>query len=79
MISLMAMNRSDDPKEKSTLILAPVALLEQWREEIESKTAHTMRVHVYHGNSKIRNVKVNWLVKSVSSRTLKQNAGARKV
>ncbi|CAD6573847.1 MAG: hypothetical protein CYPHOPRED_005227 [Cyphobasidiales sp. Tagirdzhanova-0007] len=57
MISLMAMNRSDDPKEKSTLILAPVALLEQWREEIESKTAHTMRVHVYHGNSKIRNVK----------------------
>lgn len=30
----MCANESRDPDEKSTLIVAPLALLEQWKEEI---------------------------------------------
>jgi SNF2 family DNA or RNA helicase len=30
----MCANESQDPQEKSTLIVAPLALLEQWKEEI---------------------------------------------
>ena len=40
-IALMCANESRDPEEKSTLIVAPLALLEQWKEEIEEKTVKT--------------------------------------
>ncbi|CAD0115559.1 unnamed protein product [Aureobasidium uvarum] len=36
-ISLMVTNRSEDPLNKTTLILAPVALLRQWEQEIMTK------------------------------------------
>ncbi|GAA5865523.1 hypothetical protein JCM8547_001276, partial [Rhodosporidiobolus lusitaniae] len=36
-IACCLMNESTDAKEKSTLIIAPLALLEQWKNEIEEK------------------------------------------
>ncbi|GAA5877102.1 hypothetical protein JCM16303_006167 [Sporobolomyces ruberrimus] len=49
-IALMCANESKDPAEKSTLIVAPLALLEQWKEEIEEKTANGyFSILVYHG------------------------------
>lgn len=47
------LNRSDDQKEKTTLILAPAALLEQWKEEIVSKTNRKLSVLIYHGSKKV--------------------------
>ena len=48
----MATNKSDDPAVKTTLIVAPLALLDQWKLEIELKTNDTMSALIYHGQSK---------------------------
>lgn len=45
----MVKNRSPYPAKKTNLIIAPVALLDQWKSEIEMKTNCGMRVLIYHG------------------------------
>lgn len=40
---------------KATLIVCPVSLIDQWRREIESKTAPRLKVLVYHGPSRTQN------------------------
>lgn len=53
MIALMAKNRPPGPADqveaRSTLIVAPLSLLEQWYEEIEQKTNMGLRIVTYHG------------------------------
>lgn len=51
-IALILLNKSDDPKEKTTLILAPMGLLEQWKDEIIAKSKAKLSVFVYHGAAK---------------------------
>jgi hypothetical protein len=48
-IATMAENPSTDPKRKTTLVIAPVALLAQWEEEIKKFVKPKWRIHVYHG------------------------------
>jgi SNF2 family DNA or RNA helicase len=43
------MNKSQDPACKTTLILAPTALLDQWKLEIEMKTNCDVKCLIYHG------------------------------
>lgn len=56
MLSLMVTRKSEDPRCKTTLIVAPVALMRQWRQEIEQKIkpgpVHSLTVFVHHGQSK---------------------------
>ncbi|KAI7715894.1 hypothetical protein KC353_g5752 [Hortaea werneckii] len=56
MLSLMATRRSEDPRLKTTLIVAPVALMRQWKQEIQSKIKpgprHSMSVFIHHGSAK---------------------------
>lgn len=57
-ISLMVTRRSDDPRCKTNLILAPVALLRQWAEEIETKiergVQHRLTVFIHHSTKKAK-------------------------
>ncbi|OCF35283.1 hypothetical protein I316_02829 [Kwoniella heveanensis BCC8398] len=58
-IALLACNPSQDPKIKTTLILAPLALLTQWKSEIETKcTPNLMRVLIYHGPKRPKSANV---------------------
>ena len=50
----MVKNRSKDPKKKINLILAPLALLDQWKYEIETKTNCDLKVLIYHGSNRPR-------------------------
>ncbi|KAF8488076.1 SNF2 family N-terminal domain-containing protein [Gautieria morchelliformis] len=52
MISTMVHHQSDDPAVKSTLICAPLALLDQWKLEIETKTDGGLSCLIYHGPNK---------------------------
>ena len=52
------MNRSDDPLVKTTLIVVPTALLDQWKLEIETKTNIDIQCHIYHGGSKVKTKKL---------------------
>ncbi|KAF9071904.1 SNF2 family N-terminal domain-containing protein [Rhodocollybia butyracea] len=52
LIALMTKNQSQDPKCKTTLILAPTALLDQWKLELETKANVANRALIYHGSSK---------------------------
>ncbi|KAE9403438.1 hypothetical protein BT96DRAFT_1016994 [Gymnopus androsaceus JB14] len=57
MIATMAMNQpsvEDEDACKTTLIVVPAALLQQWKDEIESKTNDIMSVHVHHGKDKLK-------------------------
>ncbi|KIJ63774.1 hypothetical protein HYDPIDRAFT_155277 [Hydnomerulius pinastri MD-312] len=56
-IALMVANASDDPICKTNLIVAPMALLDQWKLEIETKTTNGMKCLIYHGSSKPKNKK----------------------
>lgn len=42
---------------KTTLIVAPLALLEQWALEIDTKTNLALKSLVYHGSRKVRSMK----------------------
>ncbi|KAJ4990987.1 SNF2 family domain-containing protein [Stagonosporopsis vannaccii] len=52
-ISLICARPSKDPARKTTLIIAPVALMRQWEKEIERHVHpnHRLSVYVYHGTS----------------------------
>ncbi|KAF2813142.1 uncharacterized protein BDZ99DRAFT_486486 [Mytilinidion resinicola] len=53
-LALILARPSDDSLRKTTLIIAPVALMKQWEKEIKTKvkTHHQLKVHVYHGAGK---------------------------
>ena len=53
-IALMVTRRSQDPKCKTTLIVAPVALMKQWESEIKIKVRSNKRLstYTYHGAKK---------------------------
>ncbi|RAR12268.1 swi snf family dna-dependent atpase [Stemphylium lycopersici] len=53
-LSLLCANPSDDPACKTTLIIAPVALMRQWEKEIERHVhpRHKLSVYLYHGSGK---------------------------
>ncbi|KAJ3084919.1 hypothetical protein HK102_000513 [Quaeritorhiza haematococci] len=54
-ISLILTNPSEDKKCKTTLVVAPLALIRQWEDEIETKTKKgLLRVLVYHGSSRTK-------------------------
>ncbi|KIK40408.1 hypothetical protein CY34DRAFT_807271 [Suillus luteus UH-Slu-Lm8-n1] len=53
-ISVVVANPSDDPRCKTNLIVAPLALLDQWKLEIEMKTTNNLQCLVYHGSNKPR-------------------------
>ncbi|KAI9203791.1 SNF2 family N-terminal domain-containing protein [Polychytrium aggregatum] len=56
-ISLIVSNPSKDPACKSTLVVAPLALIRQWESEIKSKTTDgLLSVLVYHGSERISNI-----------------------
>ena len=55
-IALMVQRRSTDSSRKTTLIVAPVALLRQWESEIAAKVKpgreHRLTTYIYHGPKK---------------------------
>jgi SNF2 family DNA or RNA helicase len=53
-LALICANPSTDPRCKTTLIIAPVALMRQWQKEIETHVhpRHKLKVHLYHGSGK---------------------------
>lgn len=53
-LALIMARPSEDPQRKTTLIVGPVALMQQWRREIESKICATHRLSalVLHGNDR---------------------------
>ncbi|KAL1923656.1 uncharacterized protein VTP21DRAFT_8636 [Calcarisporiella thermophila] len=57
-LSLMLSNRSTDANIKTTLIVAPLALIRQWECEIKSKTTpESLSVYVHHGPSRTKDPK----------------------
>ncbi|KAI6030080.1 SNF2 family N-terminal domain-containing protein [Pisolithus marmoratus] len=53
MIATMAINLPKDSSKATTLIVVPAALLQQWKEEIETKTNDLFTVHIHHGRDKL--------------------------
>jgi SNF2 family DNA or RNA helicase len=53
-LALILSNPSEDRARKTTLVVAPVALLFQWELEIKDKvkTEHRLSVHIHHGAKK---------------------------
>ncbi|KAF7320877.1 SNF2 family DNA-dependent ATPase [Mycena chlorophos] len=55
MIATMVMNLpKDEDEHRTTLIVVPAALLQQWKDEIESKTNSMFTVHLHHGKDKLK-------------------------
>ena len=48
-IAVIVKNQSTDPICKTTLIIAPTALLDQWKMEIDLKTNCELKCLIYHG------------------------------
>lgn len=54
MIATMAVNLPKDTDAvKTTLVVVPAALLQQWKEEIETKSNDLFTVHIHHGRDKL--------------------------
>lgn len=54
MIATCAINVSDEPSCRTSLVVAPVALLQQWKEEIQNRTeSNRFKVAIHHGTSKL--------------------------
>ena len=53
-LAVIVSNQSEDRSRKTTLVVAPVALLYQWESEIKDKIKleHRLKVHVHHGQKK---------------------------
>jgi SNF2-related domain len=51
-IALIVSRQSEDPRRKTTLVVAPVALLSQWEAEINEKVKprHKLTIYKYHGS-----------------------------
>ena len=49
-IAVIVKNQSTDPICKTTLIIAPTALLDQWKMEIDLKTNCQLKCLIYHGS-----------------------------
>lgn len=60
----MVKNRSTNPSCKTTLIVAPLALLDQWKLEIEDKTNCDLSCLIYHGNVSVNLFRRHWLILS---------------
>ncbi|OCH87359.1 hypothetical protein OBBRIDRAFT_796288 [Obba rivulosa] len=56
MIAIVVANHSKDPLVKTNLVVAPLALLDQWKLEIETKTDCGLKCLIYHGPSKPRKI-----------------------
>jgi SNF2 family DNA or RNA helicase len=57
MLSLIVTHKSEDPRCKTTLIVAPVALMRQWKDEIATKVKpgqHALTTFVHHGSKKAK-------------------------
>ncbi|EPQ53423.1 hypothetical protein GLOTRDRAFT_139677 [Gloeophyllum trabeum ATCC 11539] len=52
MMSVIVTNQSSDPMQKTTLIVAPLALLDQWQLELQTKTDCGLKCLIYHGAGK---------------------------
>lgn len=53
-LSLIVSRPSEDPMRKTTLVIAPVALMRQWEREIKTKIkrSHALSVMTYHGSKR---------------------------
>lgn len=55
-LALMVSRRSSDPRRKTTLIVAPVALMKQWEREIQQKLKpgrdHRLTTYILHGTNR---------------------------
>lgn len=56
-LALIVSRKSPDPLRKTTLIIAPVALMRQWEREIKNRVKsghHALTVFIYHGQAKAK-------------------------
>ncbi|MCJ1224733.1 hypothetical protein MMC12_001378 [Toensbergia leucococca] len=53
-LALLVSRKSNDPTRKTTLIVAPVALMKQWEREIKTKirSEHRLTTYVLHGSNR---------------------------
>ena len=70
-IALITQNKATNPNRKTTLIVAPLALVDQWKMEIDIKTNEHLKCLIYHGEilviSPLVGVSFDWLIIIVSS------------
>lgn len=57
-IALLCHNKPYLPERKTTLVVAPVAIVSQWRAEIKDHTLpYKLNVYTYHGDRRVKDVK----------------------